>query len=81
MHVTGKVEHDLPESALKRLVSLYVVQTLEEPFIDEVYNNLVDCYLWSTKSRNIDERPAPQQILGSKRGLRITKAKPVTIEE
>jgi hypothetical protein len=81
MHVTGNMVEALPDAALKRLVSLYVVQALEDDYVDEAYNNLINCYVWNSKARTL-ELPAPEvrQIAGRK-GLKIVDADPVVFEE
>lgn len=81
MHVTGNMDEPLPESALKRLVSLYVIQALEDDYVDEVYNNLVDCYVWSSKARSFDQPATEVRQLASKKGLKLIEAEPVVFEE
>ena len=81
MHVTGNVDEPVPESALKRLVSLYVVQALEDDYVDEIYNNLVDCYVWSSKARTLEPPTSEVRQLAGRKGLKIIDADPVVFEE
>ena len=81
MHVTGNMDEPVPESALKRLVSLYVVQALQDDYVDEIYNNLVDCYVWSSRARTVEEPAAPVRHLAGRKGLKIIEADPVVFEE
>ena len=81
MHVTGNLDEPVPAAALKRLVSLYVVQALEDDYVDEIYNNLVDCYVWSSKARGLDQ-PSPEvRQLAGRKGLKIIDADPIVFEE
>jgi hypothetical protein len=81
MHVTGNLDEPLPESALKRLVSLYVVQALKDDYVDEVYDSLIDCYVWSSKVSSLEQPRAEVRQLASKKGLKLIDAEPVVFEE
>lgn len=81
MHVTGDLDQPVPEAALKRLVSLYVVQALEDDYVDEIYNNLVDCYVWSSKARTLEQSAVEVRQLAGRKGLKIVDADPVVFEE
>lgn len=81
MHVTGNIDEPVPEAALKRLISVYVVQALEDEYVDDVYNNLVDCYVWSSKAHVVEPSPAEVRLLAGRKGLKIVDADPVIFEE
>lgn len=79
--MTGNIEEPVPEEALKRLVSMYVVQTLDDEYVDEVYNNLVDCYVWSSKARTLEGPASEVRQLAGRKGLKIVDADPIVFEE
>jgi len=81
MHVTGDLNQPVPSAALKRLVSLYVVQALEDDYVDEVYDNLVNCYVWSSKARLLDPPATEVRQLAGRKGLKIVDADPIVFEE
>lgn len=81
MHVTGNVDEPVPEAALKRLVSVYVVQALEDEYVDEVYNNLIDCYVWSSKASSLEQPRSEVRQLAGRKGLKIVDADPIVFEE
>lgn len=81
MHVTGNLNEPVPEAALKRLVSLYVVQALEDDYVDEIYNNLVDCYVWSSKAKSVEQPRVEVRQLAGRKGLKIVDADPIVFEE
>lgn len=81
MHVTGNVDQPIPEAALKRLVSVYVVQALEDEYVEDVYNNLIDCYVWSSKARTLEQPKSEVRQLAGRKGLKIIDADPIVFAD
>lgn len=64
---------------ISRLIALWVVQRLDGPELRESCDYLVDNFVW--KSKRLELVPKTLRALAGKRGLTITKAKPVILEE
>lgn len=79
MHVTGKVDEPLPEKALQRLISLYVVQTLDGSALAEACDYLVDTYLWCHRARGANPS-SPTRVI-SKPKVHMSKARQIEFED
>jgi hypothetical protein len=79
IETTGPDRSPLTDDTISRLVALWVVQRLDGKELRESCDYLVDNFVW--KNKKLEAIPRPLKALAAKRGLTITKAKPVVLEE
>lgn len=71
----------LSEDTISRLIALWVVQRLDGDDLRESCEYLVDNFVWRNKKLSQSGSKPLKMLAAAKKGLKITKAKPVTLEE
>lgn len=71
----------LPRCAIQRMVSLYIVQSLEGEELEGAYEYLLDSYLWLCKPKHQPLLGDHRKTVVSKPAVKRTKARPLDLHE
>lgn len=80
IRVTGRVDAPLPDQILKRMVSLYIVQSLDGEWLDEACDYLVDTFSWWAHPPVVPKLKSETRVASVPAIVR-TKAAPLSFDD
>lgn len=79
---TGCSGAPVSTEAMRRLVSLAIVQRLSDSSLKDAYDHLIDCYMWQDSSRQeVMNSGQYKAVQSAKKGFKQFRAAPIQLED